>query len=98
MCHLPTSWLSAILFVLVYDSNMAIWVELSWTAFLALAGFPCMLPEPAGNSQEAQVGLTSCQLKHLGFPLCGLPCSCRLAQVFLVAVAGLRRPGHLPCE
>lgn len=44
---------------LVYNWEVAIWVELSWTAFLALAGFPYMLPELAGNSQETHVGLES---------------------------------------
>lgn len=70
---------------------MVIWVELSWTAFLALAGFPHMLPEPGRSSRETHVDLASCQLKHLGFPPWGRPCSCRLAQGFLSIVAGLRR-------
>lgn len=50
---------------LVYNSELVIWVELSWTAFLALAGFPCILLEPDVNSQEARVGLASCQSEQL---------------------------------
>lgn len=64
---------------LVYNSKLVICVELSWTAFLALAGFSHILPEPGVNAQEVPVGLASCQAERLGFPLHGPPCFYRLA-------------------